>query len=382
MAKRKGARRRIGGWAGQVTLNGRTLPGYYIKYRDPATGRRVQRKAGETREEAEAELAKVLGERKTFAKSGVRDVTLDEFAAAEFMPTFAARVGAIHRVKVTKMLKAAADFFGDVPMHVVTRPQVEDFLAEQTKPKKVKIRSKYVEYRGAGPNTLRRYVAALSACWRAAVERHAARENVVKGVKLARVPEFEPVFLTPEQVRALVAHLPEKARPIVVFLAETGARYSEAAKLRWPDVAPDRSRVTVTKTKNAKVKTIHLTPVARGVLAELHEKRAAPMDAREDFVFPRVHHRWVYKLFKDAVSAAGLPERTRIHDLRHSVASQLAMAGVPLSVVRDVLGHASMMTTQRYAKHTPATATEEAMATLAKLRGETPRAKRSKSATA
>jgi site-specific recombinase XerD len=51
--------------------------------------------------------------------------------------------------------------------------------------------------------------------------------------------------------------------------------------------------------------------------------------------------------------AAGLPEGTRIHDLRHSFASELANLGTPLNEIGVLLGHTQLSTTQRYADHAP-----------------------------
>ena len=64
--------------------------------------------------------------------------------------------------------------------------------------------------------------------------------------------------------------------------------------------------------------------------------------------------------------AAGLPADTVIHDLRHSFASALANAGVPLFEIGRVLGHTQLSTTARYAHHAPerlvATASTAALA--------------------
>jgi site-specific recombinase XerD len=76
---------------------------------------------------------------------------------------------------------------------------------------------------------------------------------------------------------------------------------------------------------------------------------------------------------------AGLPDDTRIHDLRHSLASDAIMDGVPLEVVGKMLGHKNYRTTQRYS-HIADTALREAVnktkprPSSAPGRAETPRA--------
>jgi integrase len=52
--------------------------------------------------------------------------------------------------------------------------------------------------------------------------------------------------------------------------------------------------------------------------------------------------------FRRAREAAGMPT-VRFHDLRHSCASLLVNMGVPLEVIRDILGHTTVKTTERYA---------------------------------
>ena len=61
----------------------------------------------------------------------------------------------------------------------------------------------------------------------------------------------------------------------------------------------------------------------------------------------------VKRPFERALRKAGLP-RIRLHDLRHSFASQLVMAGVPLVAVQQYLGHAELSMTMRYAHLSPA----------------------------
>jgi integrase len=73
-----------------------------------------------------------------------------------------------------------------------------------------------------------------------------------------------------------------------------------------------------------------------------------------------------------ACEAAGLPVAPRFHDLRHSHASWLLAGGADLQVVKERLGHASIMTTQRYL-HTLPDADETAVEAFSRIRNRSPR---------
>ena len=76
-------------------------------------------------------------------------------------------------------------------------------------------------------------------------------------------------------------------------------------------------------------------------------------------------------VWRPACEAAGLPVAPRFHDLRHSHASWLLAGGADLQVVKERLGHASIMTTQRYL-HTLPDADETAVDAFSGIRNRSP----------
>jgi integrase len=349
-------KRPFGGWVGRVKHGGEMLPGYYFKALDRVTGRRVQRRGGATAEEAEAALSKFRSDAVAIEATGVRGVTLGEFARNEHLPVFETRVGARHAEIVRAQLERAAAHFKSTPLHTIERAHVETYFAE-------------LRRGGLCPATLRRHAAALSGLWRSAIDRNAARENPVRSVAFGRVQEFAVRYLTPDEVARIVAQTPDQVRPVVAFLAGTGFRYGEAMNLRWQAVEDGFGRVTVARAKSGRVRLVPLTPTAHGVLRELHAARAVPTDGAE-FVFARYSHGHTFRLFKRAVAAAGLTSSTRLHDLRHAYASQMVQVGVPISTVAEVIGD-TLAVAMRYASHVPASAAAQAVHALALARGET-----------
>ena len=159
-------------------------------------------------------------------------------------------------------------------------------------------------------------------------------------------------YLTPEQTTRLLTAVRHSQNPlladIVAFLLFTGARKREALDAKWQDVDWRQKLWRIPKTKSGKVRHVPLSTGALRLLQDLQEKADPAIE--HIFANPRTGKPFVsiFYSWDTARKEAGLPE-LRIHDLRHSFASFLVNAGRSLYEVQELLGHADIRTTSRYA---------------------------------
>ena len=154
-------------------------------------------------------------------------------------------------------------------------------------------------------------------------------------------------FLSPEEYRRLAAVLVrhEADRPLHVaalrLLLLTGCRKSEILTLQWRYYREGRLYLPDSKVGP---RTVWLCEAARGVLDHLPRSSG--------FVFPIAGRRtpwlWLDYFWCGVREEAGLQD-VRLHDIRHTVASQAVARGVPLPTVARMLGHADPVMTLRYA---------------------------------
>lgn len=134
------------------------------------------------------------------------------------------------------------------------------------------------------------------------------------------------------------------------FLTLTGCRVGEAIKLEWRDVLPDRLRLRDSKTGARDV--VIGVPVRRFLKAHRRRSLRKRSGAQTSAVFPLPQAR-EYEAVRTTWfairSASFLPEKLRIHDLRHSYASHSVMSGETLLTTSLLLGHQRLQTTFRYA---------------------------------
>lgn len=131
------------------------------------------------------------------------------------------------------------------------------------------------------------------------------------------------------------------------FLVDTGCRVGEAFKLDWRDITD--AGASFWDTKNGGSRTVPFTARIRSILAaRLAQGLASPF---ADITRERVNAVW-----NAARTLLGLDGDTQFvpHCLRHTCASRLVQAGVPVMVVKEFLGHRSLAMTQRYAHLSPA----------------------------
>ena len=173
----------------------------------------------------------------------------------------------------------------------------------------------------------------------------------VKGIaknprpKLTRFLSAEEIERLHRVLDRLVGERPSRRQQsdVVRLLLLTGCRKGEILKLQWSEVDGDRLNLADTKTGPRRV---WLSQAAQAILAR--QPRAAspyvfPSPRYPDRPLSDTLHFW-HRARKDA----GLDD-VRLHDLRHTVASQAVARGVPLSTVARMLGHADPVMTLRYA---------------------------------
>ncbi len=203
-----------------------------------------------------------------------------------------------------------------------------------------------------GPGVAAQAVTLASTILQFAVGRGLRADNPARGIRKPPVKKMTRFLSEAELGRlsdALAAEIEAGGNlfPVaaIKLLALIGARRSEVIKLLWRNVDLDHSVIRLDDSKTGE-KPIYLSPAAVEILAGL------PRVAGNEFVIAggRAGRPFVGidKIWDRVRRRAGLAE-VRLHDLRHSFASVGAAGGLGLPVIGALLGHASTVTTQRYA---------------------------------
>ena len=212
----------------------------------------------------------------------------------------------------------------------------------------------------ASSRTLARQLSSLRSFYRFAEKTGRFRNPALSAIRAPKLPHAVPKPLTPEKAARLVEadalitpETPqwEQARDqaVLTLLYACGLRISEALALT--PMAADAATLTITGKGN-KTRRVPLLPAARQAIAAYHTacpfvlKPDEPMfrGARGGPLNPRLIQLQVARLR----GALGLPETATPHALRHSFASHLLANGADLRVIQELLGHASLSTTQVY----------------------------------
>ena len=170
-------------------------------------------------------------------------------------------------------------------------------------------------------------------------------------------------WLRPEEskryLKAAERHYP-RWRAFLWTSLRSGLRRGEVFALQWRDLDFEHRHIHVRHsvfrgkleaTKSHRKRVVPMSPQLHGALerhaAETHRPRCPWVFPNEDGQLAH-HLDHVQRPHYGSLKAAGL-RRIRFHDLRHTFASQLVLAGRPLKEVQELLGHASIQQTMRYA---------------------------------
>jgi integrase len=179
-------------------------------------------------------------------------------------------------------------------------------------------------------------------------------------VKPLRVPHADFQFLTFEETERFLRAAAPEWKAFLTTALKTGLRVGELLALRWEDLDLVAGRLVVRRTlwrdqegtpKGGRTREVPLSDEAVAVL-KAHRHLQGP------YVFceadgTRLTHTRVKDVVPRACTRAGLAKRLTTHDLRHTFASHLVMRGVALKAVQELLGHATIDMTMRYAHLSP-----------------------------
>jgi len=219
---------------------------------------------------------------------------------------------------------------------------------------------------GAAEATVSRKIAAVRGLHRfLAIEEYVAADPTVL-LDSPRRPKGLPRALTIEEVAAILKAadtgepLGTRNAALLEFLYATGARVSEAVVLDQIDVDLTESTAIVTG-KGSKQRLVPLGgyavaalrryyPVRRDLIAGADDPGAVFVSARGN----RLTRQAIWQIIKKVAAAAGVDgSRVSPHVLRHSAATHMVEGGADLRSIQELLGHASISTTQVYTRVSP-----------------------------
>lgn len=338
---------------------------WWLAYRHP-DGRRVMESSGSARKgDAERLLQKRVGAAANGLAVIPRAEALTFWQASEAVITDYATNGkrslAVARRRIDKHLRP---YFGARRLVGITTADIAAYIAHRQAQGVVAERGplRGQRVRDVSPAQVNRELALLKRTFTLAVK--AGQLAMRPHVPMLQEHNVRAGFFEPEQLAAVLAHLPDALRPVIEFAAITGWRIaSEVLPLQWRnvDMKAGEVRLDAGTTKN---KAGRVFPFTRDLRALL-EARQAERDAlkKAGHITPSVFWRMVAegrggekrprpivrfgKAWANACRAAGCPGRLP-HDLRRTAVRNLTRAGVPQVIAMRLTGHKTDSVFRRY----------------------------------
>jgi integrase len=309
----------------------------------------IQTKRGAEQYERETREAIANGTRVFEQKEEPADdmPTLETFSK-EFVETYSMANNKPSAVKAKQMILRVhlVPAFGTQRLDAIDVRKIEGYKSTKLK-------------EGCQPKTVNTHLAVLGKLLRVAVEWNVL--PFAPRVRLLREPKPPFDFLTFEEAEQLLARCEEEEpwKTMLLVAMRTGLRPGELRALRWQDVNLSSGLVTVRVNevngilgtpKDHDEREVGLCDDALAALKQLRHQRSERVFCHPDGRKLKVTE--CRAPLRRACKQAGLREITW-YDLRHTFASHLTMRGVPLKVVQELMGHAAIEMTMRYAHLSP-----------------------------
>jgi integrase/recombinase XerD len=224
----------------------------------------------------------------------------------------------------------------------------------------------FIEYeqdRGMSPNTVSTRLRALNAFFNFLIQNEVLNPDLLKRKMRIKVPDALPRAIEPEDIQRLLAVIKKpRDRALILTLLRTGMRIGELLNTKLPDLNLKENNIQIFEAQKNRVgRVVYLSTDASSALKNWLKLR----DSHKDYLFYGNRNRPLgYEAarcrFIHYVDKAGLSHKDyTLHCLRHTYASELLNAGMPLQCLQELLGHSCIEMTRRYARLTDITRREE-----------------------
>lgn len=229
----------------------------------------------------------------------------------------------------------------------------------------------YLKRRGYAASTTNRYLHWLGRLMRRAIARGVIRFNPFEGVRY-ETEKYRPRFLQKHEVERLLAfpvrdEATELSRHMFLFSVFTGLAYADLRTLRRSQIETDgagRPYIRKARQKTHEESLIPLHPIAEQLLS-LYLKDDKTEDRR---IFPDASYFLLTHRLKAIGKACGLLGPLTFHVGRHSFGTLTLEAGISMESIARMMGHASVTTTELYARITDQKISEDVDRLIARRR--------------
>jgi integrase len=248
------------------------------------------------------------------------------------------------------MIRQLLTEFGHYPLRRFDTRMIDQFQTERLK-------------KGNKPATINRLIATLKHMFTKAIDWNMVEEETLKRVRRAKMLEENNRrlrYLNKEECQALVNASPNHLKPIVITALNTGMRKEEILSLKWDNVDLKNDFILLNITKNGERQEIPINATLHYTLAGIIRRVDVPYVFYEEAIVKEngkdvnkgKRYGNIRRSFTTACRKANIRD-FHFHDMRHTFASQLAMAGIDLTTIKELLGHKTLTMTLRYAHLAP-----------------------------
>jgi len=233
----------------------------------------------------------------------------------------------------------------------------------------------HMQDRGLKASTVRTRLESLKAFIRYQVEKGVVSSDVLVKRMIIKVPDSLPKAMEMEDEAKLLSVIDDiRNRAMILLLLRTGMRIGELLNTKVCDVNLVERKIEIWEAQKNRVgRVVYFSDDARDALKAWYQKK----DPQKPFIFygmgrDRLTYAGARNMFCQYLQKANLSHKGyTLHCLRHTNASSLLNAGIPLECLRELLGHRSVELTRRYARLTNRTREKEYFKAMGKIeRGE------------